>query len=131
LDRAMYQSSLRRARPLVARSSLGSQRRFGILPIMRQPAPGRPSTDRPAPPHEAADARGASAAAPSSALTVTKVKGRRRRPLDFLGFDYLSLNPFSNSCSSLSHKSGMLAEPSRRMSSSAPRTSAERKSTPI
>src|SRR5215472_12080534 len=75
LDRAMHQSGLRRPRPLAARSSFRSQRRFGILPVMRQPAAGRTSTHRPTPPHEAALARRPSAApAPSS---MTEIFGHR------------------------------------------------------
>src|SRR5437762_6922909 len=45
--------------------------------------------------------------------------------------DHGSTRPFSSISSSLSHRSGMLAEPSRRISSSAPRASSSRKSTPI
>src|SRR3974390_596711 len=44
---------------------------------------------------------------------------------------YVWIIPFSSNSSSLSHRSGIFAEPSRRMSSSAPRTSCSRKSTPI
>src|SRR6266480_386835 len=42
-----------------------------------------------------------------------------------------STRPFSSISSSLSHRSGKLAEPSRRISSSAPRTSLKWKSTPM
>ena len=69
LDRAMYQSGLRRARSLVARSSFRSQRGFGILPFVRKHLAGGSPTHRPAPAHEAARSRRAPAYPPSSAVT--------------------------------------------------------------
>ena len=47
------------------------------------------------------------------------------------GTPYVSIRPFCSISSSLSQRSGMLAEPRRRISSSAPRTSLRRKSTPM
>src|SRR5262249_19481931 len=82
LDGSVHQSGLRRARTLVARSSLRSQCGLGVLPVLRKHVTSRTSAHRPAPAHEAAPACRAPTPPPPSALTqmVSRLAQRAKDP---------------------------------------------------
>jgi len=89
----MHQPGMPRARTLAARSSIRTQRRFGILSFLRECAASRTAADRTAPAHETARARRPPSVAAPTALELSANcraidlnPAERRSPLAFARF---------------------------------------------